>query len=193
MPLGKSNAITDGPLPANAFSLGFKMALTAATRMSDVHSILFEVLGSIPEYISNAERYKSIYKSTRNIKLVKKTVLLYTSIVVALTEAFSYLRERSLVTPLKAYLLGQRYQKKLEEKLKAVSGATEAVKAEATLCLHEVNAEGLVRTIANEDQSTYDDNLRPPPICLTSSRRTSRLCGSGRGDQTVGSEDFSKA
>ena len=53
----------------------------------------------------------------------------------------------------KAFLLGQKYQKKLEEKLKAVLSATEAVTAEATLCLHEVNAEGLVRTIANEDQS----------------------------------------
>ena len=62
----------------------------------------------------------------------------------------------SSVSPIKAFLLGQKYQKKLEEKLKAVLAATEAVKSEATLCLHEVNAEGLVRTIANEDQSITD-------------------------------------
>ncbi|MCJ1398888.1 hypothetical protein MMC11_002089 [Xylographa trunciseda] len=116
-------------------------------------------MGTIPEYISNAERYKSIYKSTRNVKLVKKTALLYSSIVVALAEAFAYLGERSVgmdLSPLKAFLLGQKYQKKLEEKLNAVLAATEAVKAEATLCPHEVNAEGLVRTIANEDQRRQD-------------------------------------
>ncbi|MCJ1438850.1 hypothetical protein MMC27_008240 [Xylographa pallens] len=128
----------------------------AAARMGDIHSILYEVLGTIPEYISNAERYKNIYKSTRNVKLVQKTVLLYSSIVVALAEAFAYLGERSVVSFPKAFFLGQKYQKKLEEKLKAVLSATEAVKAEATLCLHEVNAEGLVRTIANEDQRRQD-------------------------------------
>ena len=64
--------------------------------MSDIHSILYEVLGTIPEYISKAERYKNIYKSTRNVKLVQKTVLLYSSIVVALAEAFAYLGERSI-------------------------------------------------------------------------------------------------
>ncbi|MCJ1290346.1 hypothetical protein MMC34_001882 [Xylographa carneopallida] len=133
--------------------------------MSDIHSMVYEVMGTIPEYISNAERYKSIYKSTRNIKLVQKTVSLYSSIIVALVEAFAYLGERSTpraliyassVSPIKAFLLGQKYQKKLEEKLKAVLAATEAVKSEATLCLHEVNAEGLVRTIANEDQRRQD-------------------------------------
>ncbi|MCJ1285572.1 hypothetical protein MMC26_004913 [Xylographa opegraphella] len=137
-------------------SLGFIMVLKAAARMSEVHSILYEVMGSIPEYISNAERYKSIYKSTRNVKLVKKTALLYSSIVVALVEVFAYLGERSVVSPVKAFLLGQKYQKRLEEKLKAVLAATEAVKSEATICLHEVNAEGLVRTIANEDQRRQD-------------------------------------
>ncbi|KAL9121893.1 MAG: hypothetical protein Q9187_001549 [Circinaria calcarea] len=132
------------------------MALTAAARMSDVHNILFEVLGSIPEYISNAERYKRIYKSTRNVKLVKKTASLYTTIVVALAEGFAYLRERSTIAPVKAFFMGQRYQKNLEETLKAVRAATEAVRAEAELCLHEVSAEGLGRTIANEDQRRQD-------------------------------------
>ena len=64
--------------------------------MSDIHSMVYEVMGTIPEYISNAERYKSIYKSTRNIKLVQKTVSLYSSIIVALVEAFAYLGERSV-------------------------------------------------------------------------------------------------
>ena len=64
--------------------------------MSDIHGIVFEVMGSIPEYISNAERYKAIYKSTRNVKLVKKTALLYTAIVVALAQTFDYLGERSI-------------------------------------------------------------------------------------------------
>ena len=61
----------------------------------------------------------------------------------------------AIVAPLKAFLLGQKYQKKLEEKLKAVLAATEAVKAEATLCLHEVNAQGLAEQQHNETQRIY--------------------------------------
>ena len=58
--------------------------------------MLFEVLGSIPEYLGNAERYQNIYRSSRNPKLIRKTADLYVSIIVALTEIFEYLRENSL-------------------------------------------------------------------------------------------------
>ena len=64
--------------------------------MKSVDDMLFEVLGKIPEYLGNAERYQNIYRSSRNPKLVRKTADLYVSIVVALTAVFEYLRENSL-------------------------------------------------------------------------------------------------
>ena len=94
----------------------------------------------------------------------------------------------------KAFLLGQKYQKKLEEKLKAVLAATVAVKDEATLCLHEVNAEGLGRTIANEDQS-----MTCLTLCLTTADmspqdvRTTPMLGQKLGIQTKNYTRNSKA
>ena len=66
--------------------------------MKNVDTMVFEVIGKIPEYIGSAERYRKVYASARNPVLIRKTAELYTSIIVALTEIFDYLGENSTGT-----------------------------------------------------------------------------------------------
>lgn len=67
--------------------------------MKNVDTMVFEVIGKIPEYIGGAERYRKVYASARNPVLIRKTAELYSSILVALTEIFEYLGENSTGRP----------------------------------------------------------------------------------------------
>ncbi|MCJ1386150.1 hypothetical protein MMC17_009276 [Xylographa soralifera] len=87
----------------------------------------------------------------------------------------STLVHASSVSPLKAFFFGQSYEKKLEEQLRGVLVATEAVKAEATLCLHEANTEGLaIRPKAPPKLESVDEKINYLTNTLDAARRQLR-------------------